>query len=128
MIISVQFKGRKSDTYGGMKFSYRCELPVKPGDLVRVPTKFGETTAKVAEIDIPESRVEDRILAVMKTVIGIEEVQESTQCLACEYCEELTPIGEGDHICGEDPTKMPVSDYQPTKDYYWCKGRHFKKS
>jgi len=76
VIISVQFKGRKSDTYGGMKFSYRCELPVKPGDLVRVPTKFGETTAKVADIEVPESRIDDRILAVMKTVIGIEGAPE----------------------------------------------------
>ena len=128
MIISVQFKGKKSDTYGGMKFSYFCHLPVKPGDLVRVPTKYGDTIAKVADVDVPTSKVDDRILAVMKTVSAIVEEPEGKPCLTCEYCEEFTPIGEGDHICGEDPTKMPVSNYQPTEDYYWCKGRHFKKS
>lgn len=43
----------------------------------------------------------------------------------CENCSEFTPIGEGDHICGFDPTRMPVSDYAPTEDYFWCNGKHF---
>lgn len=43
----------------------------------------------------------------------------------CEDCGEFTPIGEGDHICGVDPHRMPVSDYSPTSDYFWCKGRRF---
>ncbi len=43
----------------------------------------------------------------------------------CENCQNLDPIGEGDHICDQDPTKMPVSEYEPTGDYLWCKGEHF---
>lgn len=43
----------------------------------------------------------------------------------CESCDEFTPIGEGDHICGYDPQRMPVSDYIPTEDYFWCQGKHF---
>lgn len=44
---------------------------------------------------------------------------------SCETCAEFTPIGEGDHICGVDPLRMPVSDYTPTDDYFWCHGRHY---
>lgn len=43
----------------------------------------------------------------------------------CETCDEFIPIGEGDHICGVDPTMMPVSDYMPTEDYCWCGGRSY---
>ena len=43
----------------------------------------------------------------------------------CENCGEFTPIGEGDHICGFDPMRMPVSEYVPTDDYFWFKGKHF---
>ena len=54
----------------------------------------------------------------VKTIIG------KSAC-RCEECAEFTAIEEGDHICGADPHKMPVSDYTPTEDYFWCKGAHF---
>lgn len=127
MIISVQFKSKKTGTYGGMKFSYWCNLPVKPGDFVHAPTKYGESIAQVAEIEIEPNRIDDRILAVMKTITAIAEPPAPDPCAQsnriCETCGELTPIGEGDHICGEDPFKMPVSEYQQTEDYLWCGGR-----
>jgi hypothetical protein len=47
------------------------------------------------------------------------------QCVCCEDCSNLVPIGEGDHICDADFTKMPIEEYAPTKDYFWCKGRKF---
>lgn len=128
MIISVQFKGKKSGTYGGMKFSYYCNFSVKPGDFVRVPTKYGDAIVKVAEVDVPTSRIEDSILAVMKTAIEIaEDPDAGLQKIECEKCIELCAIGEGDHICNVDPHKMPVSDYQPTGDYLWCRGKHFSR-
>lgn len=43
----------------------------------------------------------------------------------CENCQNFDPIGEGDHICDQEPTKMPVSEYEPTEDYLWCQGKHF---
>ena len=74
MIISAQFKSKKTDTYTGRKYSYFCNLPgVKPGKFVKVPAGDTESVALVAEINVPESRVEDRILAVMKSVIAIVE-------------------------------------------------------
>ena len=132
MIVFVQFKGR-TDVYGGMKFSYNCNLDVRPGDIVRVPTKYGETTARVAEINVMPSRIDDSILAVLKTVKEIVPPEppappkKQVPSHVCEGCAEFTPIGEGDHICGADPFRMVVSDYQPTDDYYWCEGRRFAK-
>ena len=121
MIISVQFK-RKDGEYGGLQYSYLCDVPgVQPGDLVRVSTKDGESIVRVTEIDVPESRIDSRILPILKHILG------PADC-SCESCSEFTPIGEGDHICGADPTKMPVSGYAPTDDYGWCKGKHYEKN
>lgn len=43
----------------------------------------------------------------------------------CEMCENCNPIGEGDHICDEDPTKMVLEDYAPADDYLWCQGKKY---
>lgn len=48
-------------------------------------------------------------------------------CKCCETCVNFLPIGEGDHICEEDPTIMPVSGYEPTEDYFQCGGRKWKE-
>ena len=74
MIINALFKSKKTGEYGGRKYSYFCNLPgVKPGKFVKVPAGDTESVALVAEINVPESRVEDRILAVMKNVVAIVE-------------------------------------------------------
>lgn len=47
----------------------------------------------------------------------------------CETCGNLIAIGEGDHICYEvtaddgKPAIMPISDYEPTDEYFKCRGR-----
>lgn len=47
----------------------------------------------------------------------------------CETCGNLTPIGDGDHICdaceGRDghPCALVLEDYNPGIDYYACGGR-----
>ena len=80
MIISAQFKNKKYGTYGGRKYSYFCDIPgVKPGDYVKVPAGTGESVALVAEVDVPESKVDDRIRAIMKSVIAIVEDPEQAQ-------------------------------------------------
>ena len=124
MIISVQFK-RKDGEYGSREYSYLCDVPaVQPGDLVRVQTKDGESIVRVTEVNVPESRVDERILPLLKSILGPAAPAD----FSCESCSEFTPIGEGDHICGADPTKMPVSGYAPTDDYGWCKGKHYEKN
>ena len=80
MIISAQFKNKKYGTYEGRKYSYFCDIPgVKPGEYVKVPAGTSESVALVAEVDVPESKVDDRILAIMKSVIAIVEDPEQAQ-------------------------------------------------
>lgn len=78
MIISAQFKSQKTGAYGGRKYSYVCDIPgVKPGDYVRVPAGDGESVVLVAEVDVPESSVDVRILPILKSVIAIAEEPQS---------------------------------------------------
>ena len=70
MIISVQFK-RKDGEYGGREYSYTCDVAgVQPGDLVRVQTKDGESIVRVTEVNVPESRIDERILPILKPILG----------------------------------------------------------
>lgn len=46
----------------------------------------------------------------------------------CDTCPKMLPIGEGDHICDEDPTKMVLEDYIIADDYCWCKGKYWVKN
>ena len=50
MIISVQFK-RKDGEYGGLQYSYLCDVPgVQPGDLVFVLSPKGATSGDSRDI------------------------------------------------------------------------------
>ena len=52
----------------------------------------------------------------------------------CETCSNLTPIGEGDHICDAvnsdngRPFIMPISEYQPTSEYFKCEGLKYDEN
>lgn len=114
-IIKVQFF--KGILPMGREYTYLTPEPVEVGDVVDIKTKHNTTRAMVSAIDVPEEEIA-KFRDKVKSIIG-------KSALHCEHCEEFTPIGEGDHICGIDPHKMPVSGYAPTKDYFWCKGAHF---
>lgn len=73
MIINVQYKNKKTGEYGGRRYSYFCDLSVEKGDLVKVPVRDTEETALVAETNVPEGEVDERILKVMKSVIAVLE-------------------------------------------------------
>ena len=114
-IIKVKFF--KGSLPVGREYTYFTQEPVDVGDVVDIETNHGKARAMVSQVDVSEAEIapfKDRA----KSIIGKTD-------LRCEYCEHFNPIGEGDHICDEDPTKMPVSDYAPTEDYFWCKGAHF---
>lgn len=57
MIVQVQFKNRFSYTYSGNAYTYYADVPVQVGDIVKAPTKFGESEAKVCRVDVPESEI-----------------------------------------------------------------------
>lgn len=56
-IVQVQFKNRFSGDYSGNAYTYKADVPVQVGDIVKVPTKFGESEAKVCRVDVPESEI-----------------------------------------------------------------------
>lgn len=41
----------------------------------------------------------------------------------CDTCSKCTYIGEGDHICEDNPTLIVLEDYLPAEDFFWCGGR-----
>lgn len=41
----------------------------------------------------------------------------------CENCGQLIALGEGDHMCGACAICIPISNYEPTSDYFRCGGK-----
>lgn len=75
MIINVQFKNKVNPGFGGRKYSYRTNLGVAVGDVVKVPTSGDTGIAKVTDINVPESSVAPHILPLLKTVTEFAEIQ-----------------------------------------------------
>ena len=68
MIINISYR-KDNGEYGIGRYSYLCELPdIAVGDIVAAPTTHGDRPAKVVEIDVPESRVEERVLPLLKEI------------------------------------------------------------
>ena len=68
-IISVKYEDNyEPKTFGGKAYSYYSNTNVNIGDLVRVPTAYGEKIAIVSEVNIPEQKVES-IKPYLKTII-----------------------------------------------------------
>ncbi len=114
-IIKVRFF--KGGTPVGKEYSYYTPEPVEVGNIVDIRSRDGTVHAMVTTVDVPEAEIA-AFKNRAKSIIGKSVCQ-------CEKCGEFTPIGEGDHICGAAPQRMPVSEYQPTEDYFWCKGANF---
>ena len=45
--------------------------------------------------------------------------------MTCFDCENCNYICEGDFICDADPTRMVLSEWGPTEDFFWCGGKSF---
>ena len=67
-IISVKYEDRfMPKTFNGKAYSYFTRVNVEIGDLVIAPTAYGDKIARVSEIDIPETRIEN-IKQFLKTI------------------------------------------------------------
>ena len=67
-IISVKYEDRfMPKTFNGKADSYITRVNVEIGDLVIAPTAYGDKIARVSEIDIPETRIEN-IKQFLKTI------------------------------------------------------------
>lgn len=77
MIVKCQFKLKSSDGYGGREYTYLTDLPLKVGDIVRVPAGDSEGIAQVSEINVPEISVRSDLFPLLKHVIGYSDYDEN---------------------------------------------------
>ncbi|CUP42916.1 Uncharacterised protein [Flavonifractor plautii] len=76
MIVSVNYRDSKTGQFRGRAYSYLCDIPdIQPGDKVIAPTATGENEAVIVEINVPESRVDERIMPLLKTITQRKEEQ-----------------------------------------------------
>ena len=56
-LVQVQFRNRYGSGYSGAAYTYRADVPLSVGDVVTVPTKWGDSEARVCRVDVPEAEV-----------------------------------------------------------------------
>ena len=105
-IVEVQYKaksasvpGNNPDEFGGRKYSYFTAIPLQVGDIVVAPAGNGETIAKVVTVDVPESKVDERVLPLLKTIERLYE-PEADEVKRETIDETLAVLGE--------PADIPV--------------------
>ena len=52
--VQVKFKARNGPGFGGLAYTYIADVPLLVGDIVTVPTKYGDSEAMVCRVDVPE--------------------------------------------------------------------------
>ena len=45
----------------------------------------------------------------------------------CSTCSKCISVGDGDHICEENPTLVVLEDYLPAEEFFWCGGKYFEE-
>lgn len=74
MIVNVKYRDSLTGEYFGRSYSYFCDIPdVQTGDIVIAPTYKGDTEAQIVEVDVPESKVDERVLPLLKTITRRKE-------------------------------------------------------
>ena len=70
MIVNVHYIDEKTGTIRSSgTYSYRCSVPnAHVGMEVIAPTAKHEARAVICEIDVPESRIDERILPLLKEI------------------------------------------------------------
>lgn len=56
-LVQVQYRGRRSGKFDGAAYTYVADVPLEVGDVVTVPTKYGESEARVCRINVPEADI-----------------------------------------------------------------------
>ena len=60
-LVNVQFRDRKSGEFSGTEFSYIADSPLEKGDVVNVPTRYGDREACVCRVGIPINELQCRV-------------------------------------------------------------------
>ena len=72
MLVNIRYYKPLHKAYAGNSFTYRTGLPLNVGDKVMAPTKGGDKRAMVVEINVPESRVDERIMPLLKEITAYD--------------------------------------------------------
>ena len=68
-IVGVKFRNKYNpEVYNGLEYSYRTAIKLEIGDIVVVPAGNGEGVAQVTAVNVPESKVDERFLPILKTI------------------------------------------------------------
>ena len=70
MIVNVYYHNKETGSVrAGRAYSYRCSIPnVTVGMEVIAPTAKRDARAVICEINVPESRIDERILPLLKEI------------------------------------------------------------
>ena len=68
MLVNIRYFKTASNGYAGNAFTYRTSIDLQVGDKVMAPTKGGDKRAMVVEVNVPESRVDERIMPLLKEI------------------------------------------------------------
>lgn len=61
VLVSVQFRDRKSGAFTGREFSYIADVPLQKGDVVTVPTKYGTREGCISRVGVPVGELQCRV-------------------------------------------------------------------
>lgn len=67
-VVTVQYKDRHGEGYGGHEYSYYAGTPLEVGQVVKCPTKHGETQAVVTQVGISEDALPEAWRGNLKTI------------------------------------------------------------
>lgn len=67
-IVGVKYEDKfEKKTFSGREYSYYTSIELEVGDIVEVPTRYGNSIAKVTRVDIPENEIKN-IKEYMKVI------------------------------------------------------------
>ena len=72
MLVNIRYYKPLHKAYAGNAFTYRTALPLTVWDKVMAPTKGGDKRAMVVEVNVPESRVDERIMPLLKEITAYD--------------------------------------------------------
>lgn len=67
-VVTVQYKNRHGEGYGGSEYSYYAGTPLEVGQIVKCPTVYGETQARVSRVGISEDALPEPLRGNLKTI------------------------------------------------------------
>ncbi len=79
-IVAVKFQDKfRLGEFYGREYHYLSSLDVSVGDIVDVQTARGPGVAIVTQINVPESKVDERIMPLLKEISGLHKTESEEQ-------------------------------------------------